>query len=79
MSDWVKQTWAEIIPNFKWDVTKWTASAVAAMITAGVGLFQRIVHLRVESWILGAVFLVSFAAGVILLTIIKQGTANGHK
>ena len=77
MSDWVKRTWAEIKPNFKWDVIKWTASAVAAMIAAGVGLFQRVVHLAVDWWILGGVFLVSFVAGVILLTIIKQGAATG--
>jgi len=77
MSDWAKQTWAEIKPNFKWDVIKWTASAVAAMVAAGVGLFQRVVHLAVDWWILGGVFLVSFVAGVILLTIIKQGAATG--
>jgi len=40
MSDWVEQIWAEIKPNFKWDVIKWTASAVAAMVAAGVGLFK---------------------------------------
>jgi hypothetical protein len=77
MSDWVKQTWAEIKPNFKWDVTKWTASGVAAMVAAGVGLFQKIVHLTVDLGVLGAVFVVSFVASVIVLTIINQRAARG--
>ena len=60
MSDWLKQTWADIEPNVKWDVINWTASAVAVMVAAGVGLFQRIVHLTVDWWILGGVFIASF-------------------
>ena len=79
MSDWFKQTWADIKPNLKWDVINWTASAVAAVVAAGVGLFERIVHLTVDWWILGGVFLVSFVAAVILLTIIKTEGSKGHK
>ena len=49
------------------------------MVAAGVGLFQRIVHLTVDWWILGGVFIASFVAAVILLTIIKTEGSKGHK